>query len=518
VNVAAGRRDEPGRVLKLRLGLQKGVDVADETGHSAGVKPPGPKAMSSHRSPKRFAPAVTQMAGGRPLSNPMPDPQPRKTRSLALWLTLSVGVFVLACSLALLAVFNHRVAREESAEFEALARTNAAFLNRTPLPHSDKMAAQLGEVMGARVFFVQDGLLIGRPGDNGDVSLRAIPPDGRVHPLAGGLLVVGHPLRQGARVVFVRQAGEAANTTSLAMLERSDTWGTLGVFWLLSFVLAWWLSRRVARPLRDLASAVHEVGGDEPLRALPVERADEIGLLARALADTHASLLEERERRRAAERLALLGRMATGLAHEVRNPVSAIRLHAQLLEDAPEEEAAASIALIESEAARIEALVSQWMRYAKPAPPVMTGVSVPELVRQAIQTMEPQARHAGVAIQSPDPLLPEPPMIQADRSRLQQVLLNLLLNAIQAMPRGGTVSVQIEVGEAGLSIAVEDQGQGFSDTALARYGEPFFSEKEGGMGLGLAVSQELCRAHGGDLRVKNRAEGGARVAIFLPTG
>lgn len=444
----------------------------------------------------------------------MPEPGPRNNRSLALWLTLSVGVFVLACSLGLLAVFNQRVAREESAEFEALARANAAFLDRTPLPHSGKMAAQLGEVMGAGVFFLQDGVLVGRPGDKGEARLHEVVPDGRAHRLADGLLVVGHSLKRGSRVFFVRQAGEAASSSSLAMLKRSDTWGTLGVFWLLSFGLAWWLSRRVARPLRDLASAVHEVGGDQPLPALPTDRSDEIGLLARALADTHASLLEERERRRAAERLALLGRMATSLAHEVRNPVSAIRLHAQLLEGAPAEEAAASIALIESEAARIEALVSQWMRYAKPAPLVLAAVNLTELVQQAIQTMEPQARHAKVVMEAPAPL-PQPPVVQADGARLHQVLLNLLLNAIQAMPRGGAVTVQIHAGEAQMSIVIEDQGPGFSAVALARLGEAFFTEKEGGMGLGLAVSQELCRAHGGELRAENRPEGGARVIVSL---
>ena len=444
-----------------------------------------------------------------------PAPAPRNTRSLALWLTLSVGVFVLACSLALLAVFNHRVAREESAEFEALARANAAFLNRTPLPHSDKMAAQLGEVMGARVFFLQDGLLVGRPGDKGDARLHQIKPDGRAHALPDGLLVVGHQLRRGSRVCFVRQAGEAAGASSLAMLERSDTWATLGIFWLLSFALAWWLSRRVARPLRDLATAVHEVGGDQPLPALPVGRTDEIGLLARALADTHASLLDERERRRAAERLALLGRMATSLAHEVRNPISAIRLHAQLLDGAPAEEAAASIALIESEAARIESLVSQWMRYAKPAAPVFAEVRLIDLLHQAIQTMEPQARHAGVVIEPPTSG-DESLVIQADRARLQQVLLNLLLNAIQAMPRGGKAEVRLVSTPAEVHIAVEDQGPGFSAAALTRFGEPFFSEKEGGMGLGLAVSQELCRAHGGELRAENRVEGGACVTIVLP--
>jgi signal transduction histidine kinase len=288
----------------------------------------------------------------------------------------------------------------------------------------------------------------------------------------------------------------------------------LGIVWLPSCVLAWWLARRVARPLQALATAVHEVGRDRPLPALPVERTDEIGLLARALTDTHTSLLDERERRRSAERLALLGRMATGLAHEVRNPVAAIRMHAQLLEGAPAEEAATSARLIESEAGRIELLVSQWMCYARPAPPVMTEVALGELVRQVVQILEPQARHAGVTVRVMEPA-EALPTIQGDRPRLQQALLNVLLNALQAMPAGGAVTIRTCVTGNKAGITVEDQGRGFSPQAMARFGEPFFSEKEGGMGLGLAVAQELCRAHGGELRAANVSGGGAGVTMEL---
>lgn len=444
----------------------------------------------------------------------MPSPTPRQTLSLAVKLAMSVGVFVLACSLTLLLVFSHRVENEELAEFEALARTNAAFLDRTPLPHSDRMADQLGEVMGSQVVFSQDGVLIGKPGTRMVPGLRDVPADGRSHWL-GDHMVVAHKLKRGTMVYFVRKRGEGGGSSGRAMFVRGETWVVLGTIWLLASGLAWWLARRVARPLQKLSTAVHDVGRDAPLPSLPVDRRDEIGLLARALRDTHSSLLEERERRRNAERLALLGRMATGLAHEVRNPVAAIRMHAQLLEGAPAEESATSIRLIESEAGRIETLVSQWMRYARPAPPALAEMDFAEVVRQAVQTLEPQAAHAGVRLRFTEPSLPVP-KIQGDRSRLQQVLLNVLLNAIQASPAGGTVTLVLESRDRFITLVVEDQGKGFSPEALARLGEPFFSEKEGGMGLGLAVTQELCRAHRGDLHASNRTEGGARLVIELP--
>jgi len=125
-------------------------------------------------------------------------------------------------------------------------------------------------------------------------------------------------------------------------IESSGDLGALGVFWLLSAALGIWLARRVTRPLRLLAGALPHLGTENELPVVPSDRRDEIGQLARALITTHQTLNDERERRRAAERLALLGRMTASLAHEVRNTVAAIQMHAQLLEGASPEESAMS--------------------------------------------------------------------------------------------------------------------------------------------------------------------------------
>jgi len=429
-------------------------------------------------------------------------------------MSASVAVFVLIGSLALLLVFQVLADREERAAFEALARANAAFLERTPLPQSEQMAAQLGEVMGARVFFWHASIsgIVGRPGDTVSRVVMKLPLDGRVQFMPDGDWIVGYQYRSDSRVFFLRAAPD-----KIVALNRPLTWLAMLVFWLLSAALGIWLARRVTRPLRTLANALPMIGGDKPLPGVPVDRGDEIGQLARALTTTHETLNTERERRRSAERLALLGRMTTSLAHEVRNPVAAIRMHAQLLEGASLEELAMSREIIESEAARIEAMVSQWMSYAKPAPPVMSKVDVVALVEEATRVMEPQAKHVGVAIHVNAPPSDAKLIVSADRHRLLQVINNLLLNAIQAMPMGGTVQLLVEAEVAWTRIIVEDEGAGFSAEALAKLGEAFYSEKEGGMGLGLAVSQEICRAHGGSLQAMNREQGGARVIIELPS-
>jgi signal transduction histidine kinase len=133
-----------------------------------------------------------------------------------------------------------------------------------------------------------------------------------------------------------------------------------------------------------------------------------------------------------------------------------------------------------------------------------------ELIARTLQVIQPQAQHAQVNIvnQSTDALL------VGDSERIGQVLHNLFINAIQAMPRGGELLIRSEQVKRRISrLIIEDQGTGFSAEALARATEPFFSEKEGGMGIGLAVASEICVAHGAALGICNRDEGGGRVTI-----
>lgn len=448
------------------------------------------------------------------ISCPSPDKPPasRPQTRLAVWMATSVAVFVLLGSLLLVLAFERHLDHEARRAFESLARVNAGFLERTRLPQSEVMAAQLGEIIGARVFFwhPSSGRVLGNAADTVPAAALRMNFNGNVNVLPDGSWMIGLLGRDGMRVIFLRSAADRV----LAM-DRADTWLALGMFWVLSLALGWWLAQQVTRPLRSLAESLPLVGTDADLPALPVARRDEIGQLAQTLTRTHDSLRRERERRRTAERHALLGRMATSLAHEVRNPVAAIRLHAQLLESAPPEEAAISRRLIESEAERIEGLVSQWLNHAKPAPPVLAAVDVAAAVRQALHLMEPQARHAGVVIACAESTGTTPLLILADRHRLQQVLGNLLLNAVQAMPGGCRVTVWVCDAGAQVEVIVEDEGAGFSASALAKLGEAFYSEKEGGMGLGLAVAKDICEAHGGRLAVENRDGGGARVhAVF----
>jgi len=205
-----------------------------------------------------------------------------------------------------------------------------------------------------------------------------------------------------------------------------------------------------------------------------------------------------------AQRLAFLGQMATGLAHQIRNPVAAIRLHGQLLQKT---EAAAASLIIE-EAATIESLVNQWLFLARPEPPRKTDVALPDLIERTVRVLAPAAEHAGIRVVV-DAACGR--SVLADASRLGQAFQNILLNAIQAMPAGGTATITA----CDQTITFADTGPGFSAVALRRWAEMLFSEKEGGMGVGLCVAMEIIRAHGGRLSVANHPGGGAVVRIDL---
>jgi two-component system, sporulation sensor kinase E len=171
-----------------------------------------------------------------------------------------------------------------------------------------------------------------------------------------------------------------------------------------------------------------------------------------------------------------------------------------------------SATLIVSEAERIDFLVNQWLRYAKPEPVKLMPVDVAALVTDACHGLSLQANHAGVAIHQEIAANWQEHEVKGDRDRLRQVLCNLLLNAIQSMPKGGEITIRVLRG----ILEVEDQGVGFSPQALAKFGEPFHSEREGGMGLGLAVSKEIIDSHGAEIAVENLPEKGACVRITWP--
>lgn len=224
-------------------------------------------------------------------------------------------------------------------------------------------------------------------------------------------------------------------------------------------------------------------------------------------------LARERLKRAQSERLAMLGRVATSLAHDIKNPLASIQLHAQLMTPGDGEDAKA-LKMIESESEVIAGLVNQWLHLANPLPPKLVKIDLAECVAAVVKNLEAQARHTGVDVENG---LASPIWVMGDSQRLSQAFRNLIVNAIQAMPSGGKLRISAESGGNMISLRFADAGPGFSESALARGTELFFTEKEGGMGVGLNIVASIVAAHGGRLELQNDPKGGAVILVSLPS-
>jgi signal transduction histidine kinase len=425
-----------------------------------------------------------------------------------LWrIGLPYAAFVLAGSFMLLAWMAWNLTLEERAHLETIAKTNAAFINRARLPTSVRMADDLTEVLGVSVFFrdPKSGRFTPELPLAGLSLVAKIPSDGLYH-RQGSVEGVAIPLHSGHDLLVARTAFAAWREVWLPR-----TFVVLGIFWALSLVVAWVVSRSLVFPLRHLAARLPDIEKPAPLHLPEAEREDEIGDVARAITRTHEALQMERTERERAEKLAVLGRMTAALAHEIQNPVAAIKMHAQLAATQDGDQASAHV--IAGEAARIEGLVNQWMFLTKPEPPSVAELNVADLLREVMTVYRAQAEHAAVTIELD---AEESLSIRADRRRLAQVFSNIIINAVQAMPRGGLLRIKVRRGAADVRIDFADSGSGFTPEALRRVPEMFYSGKEGGMGIGLSVAAEIIKAHGGSLQISNRPEGGASITITLP--
>ena len=222
------------------------------------------------------------------------------------------------------------------------------------------------------------------------------------------------------------------------------------------------------------------------------------------------------------ERLAALGGMAAVLAHEIRNPLGAIKGLAQFLgekqsADSTHQEMTQTIA---QEATRLERLVNDLLTYARPRPPERQPTDLSIVLGEVLRLVLPAAKAAGVVCRL---YIPEAvPHVTADPEQLKQLFGNLVLNAIQAMPNGGKLTLALRsadgrgVGRRAVEVAVEDTGSGIPEADLPRIFEPFYTSRTKGTGLGLAICKQIVEAHGGLIRVAWTGPEGTTILVTLP--
>ena len=281
-------------------------------------------------------------------------------------------------------------------------------------------------------------------------------------------------------------------------------------------VLGYFVGHALSRPVESLAAQARSLAAGHSQAPLAVRTHDEVGALAVAFNALLQSLRAAEEKVVAAERLAAVGQVAAGIAHEVRNPLSAIKMSAQLLRQRLREldpDAAESAEVMLAEVARLEVIIDDLLTFARPTEPRLEAGDVNAVIGEVLDFMARQLEHAGVAVGRD--LADDLPPVPLDPQRVRQVVLNLVLNAAEAMPNGGTLTARTRAGGGAVVAEIEDTGGGIAPEVAGRIFEPFFTTKRGGSGLGLGVSRTIIEAHGGTIRFEP-LEHGTRFIFTIP--
>lgn len=284
------------------------------------------------------------------------------------------------------------------------------------------------------------------------------------------------------------------------------------------------------RGMRQVKDGLKAISGDLAARVSPPPTL-ELAEISRSINDLTANL-ESNLRREAElekslvknEKLAALGRVAAGVAHEVRNPLASMKLKIQLAERNKYEPAkiGKTFDVLNEEIDRLDNLVKKLLEASRPAKLNLSRFSLSELIEQRISLHSEQSAKQNVRVEFDGKTdtneTNEKGEIVADRERLAQVFDNLFRNALEAMPDGGRLKISLEKKSDVYHVRISDEGKGFSEAERERLFEPFYTTKDKGTGLGLTISREIVEAHGGKLYLLHGAEKGAVFVIELPFG
>jgi signal transduction histidine kinase len=226
--------------------------------------------------------------------------------------------------------------------------------------------------------------------------------------------------------------------------------------------------------------------------------------------------LQLKEQLNRAEKLSAMGEMVASISHEIRNPLGIIRSSAELLKKkvTQVDPANAMPDIIIEEATRLNGIITDFINFARPRHPKLSDCCVEEVIEKNLAFLAPQIEDKRYAIRK-DYRHPLPDVL-ADAPMLHQSLLNLFINAMQAMPDGGEIGVRLYAENHALKLEIEDEGTGIPKDLIEKIWDPFFTTKDKGTGLGLGIVKNIIEAHGGSIGITNRDPRGARATVTLP--
>jgi signal transduction histidine kinase len=330
------------------------------------------------------------------------------------------------------------------------------------------------------------------------------------------LLVSKRPARvhNGAYSLLV-----TASTRRTDRLKAGLAWmiaGSAGVGLLMVIVVGQYVIRSATRPLVSLAEAARELGKGSLDRPVPEEGSAETKVLAREFNLMTRELADSRTELVRAERLATAGKMAAGVAHEIRNPLSSLRLQVQLLAGGHDgdEELRRRLSEILEEVDRLDQVLANFLAIASPANLEPRPENLNAVIESTLRLTSRKLEHLDVSvIREFEENLPDIPL---DSQRIRQAVLNLILNAADSMAGGGTLRVSTGQSNGIVSATLEDTGSGIRPEVAERVFEPFFTTKSTGVGLGLYLARQILESHGGRIDLEPGPDGGSRFVLSLP--
>lgn len=296
----------------------------------------------------------------------------------------------------------------------------------------------------------------------------------------------------------------------------------------------------IDRPIKKMIRTIRRIEGGDLSARMEEDKKDEFGLMAKSFNSMLESLdaakqeieMCHSEQMQRAAKLASLGEIISGIAHEIKNPLTGISCAVQVFQSelGEDDSRKAVTSEILNHIKRLDRTVKDLLNYAKPKPPSFLPLKIDDVLNKAVFFVYPEAKKQNVSIDTS--VEGEIPDVMMDPDQMQQVFLNLMINAVQAMPDGGKLKIttlksdinkeedckiiKLLPGEKAVIVRFEDTGKGIEDEYLDSIFDPFFTKKSKGTGLGLAISRRIVHEHGGEIVVKSEVRKGSVFSIYLP--
>jgi signal transduction histidine kinase len=339
----------------------------------------------------------------------------------------------------------------------------------------------------------------------------------------GTRLIASSAMVPGTRWTFVTEMPETSVLGPLRALRRTSS-VLEGAFIVLLSLVAWLVARTIVRPIRNLVAAARRVAAGDLSARVQVNDTDEIGELGTTFNDMTAALAEasvrveqlHQEQIERAQQLATVGELASGVAHEIKNPVVGISNGLDLVRRRIGDEPVIAPIMDEMtrQIARIDSAVKDLLEFARPSSPTLAPVPGGLVVERALRLVQPAAANAGLNVDVRYDC--DLPVALLDEELVTQAFVNVLMNAVQATPPGGKISVRTRATAQHIEFTICDTGRGMSPDVLEQIYKPFFTTRHSGTGLGLSITRDTIEHHGGTIHAQTALGRGTTFTIRLP--